>query len=123
MEDYSNVTSAYNLETPTQATGLAAEYTEYDLGSWSIPTEEEARCLRNAYLNDTAFFANLLSQANASPIFITDNKGNNIRYLCNEAQKTYSFKYGSSYNSIKEAGAKVDSYHLRLIKTIRVKTQ
>lgn len=123
LEDYSNVTSAYNLETPTQATGLAAEYTEYDLGSWSIPTEEEARCLRNAYLNDTAFFANLLSQANASPIFITDNKGNNIRYLCNEAQKTYSFKYGSSYNSIKEAGAKVDSYHLRLIKTIRVKTQ
>jgi hypothetical protein len=123
LEDYSNVTSAYNLETPTQATGLAAEYIEYDLGSWSIPTEEEARCLRNAYLNDTAFFANLLLQANASPIFVTDNKGNNTRYLCDEAQKTYSFKYGSSYNSIKAAGAKVDSYHLRLIKTIKVKTQ
>lgn len=123
LEDYGNITSAYNAESPTQAADIATSYTEYDLSSWSIPTEDEARELRNAYLDDTALFDNLLTEAKASPIILIDDKGNNIRYLCNEAKSTYSFKPGSSYNSIKEAGAKVATYHLRLIKKVRVKLQ
>lgn len=123
LEDYGNVTSAYNAETPTQATGIAANYTEFGLSSWNIPTEEEARKLRNAYLSDATLFDNLLTEAKASPIVLNDDKGNNIRYLCDEAKSTYSFKAGNSYNPIKEAGAKVTTYHLRLIKKVRVKLQ
>lgn len=120
LDEYENITSAYNAETPSQAADIAAGYKEYELEGWKIPSAEEARKLREVYLSNSTSIEAMLSQANASPICITDSKDNNVRYLCNEARSTYSFKPGTSYNSIKEAGAKVDTYHLRLIKTVRL---
>lgn len=121
VADYDGLTSALNAETPGMASGLAADYQEGALASWRIPTEDEARQLRAAYLAHPDSFEDLLAQSGGDPVAITDGKGNNIRYLCAEARHTYSFKPGSAYNAIKEAGASVRDYHLRLVTTVRVK--
>lgn len=121
IADYDGLTSALNAETPGMASGLATNYQEGALASWRIPTEDEARQLRAAYLAHPDFFEDLLAQSGGDPVAITDGKGNNIRYLCAEARHTYSFKPGSAYNAIKEAGASVRDYHLRLVTTVRVK--
>ena len=55
-----------------------------------------------------------------SILLYADEKNNNVRYLCEDATKTYSFKDGSSYNGVKDAGATVTTYHLRLVKHIRL---
>lgn len=121
VADYDGLTSALNAETPGMASGLATNYQEGPLASWRIPTEDEARQLRAAYLAHPDSFEDLLAQSGGDPVAITDGKGNNIRYLCAEARHTYSFKPGSAYNAIKEAGASVRDYHLRLVTTVRVK--
>lgn len=121
VADYDGLTSALNAETPGMASGLATDYQEGVLASWRIPTEDEARQLRAAYLAHPDSFEDLLAQSGGDPVAITDGKGNNIRYLCAEARHTYSFKPGSAYNAIKEAGASVRDYHLRLVTTVRVK--
>lgn len=121
VADYDGLTSALNAETPDMASGLATNYQEGALASWRIPTEDEARQLRAAYLAHPDSFEDLLAQSGGDPVAITDGKGNNIRYLCAEARHTYSFKPGSAYNAIKEAGASVRDYHLRLVTTVRVK--
>lgn len=121
IADYDGLTSALNAETPDMASGLATNYQEGALASWRIPTEDEARQLRAAYLAHPDSFEDLLAQTGGDPVAITDGKGNNIRYLCAEARHTYSFKPGSAYNAIKEAGASVRDYHLRLVTTVRVK--
>ena len=121
VADYDGLTSALNAETPGMASGLATNYQEGPLASWRIPTDDEARQLRAAYLAHPDSFEDLLAQSGGDPVAITDGKGNNIRYLCAEARHTYSFKPGSAYNAIKEAGASVRDYHLRLVTTVRVK--
>lgn len=102
------------------ASELAQTYSEHDLAKWRIPTDEEARQLREAYISATGDFDSCLQQAQGAAIVLTDDKGNNIRYLCADAQHTYSFKVGTSYNAIKNAGASIKNYHLRLVKTIKV---
>ena len=99
VADYDGLTSALNVETPGMASGLAADYQEGPLASWRIPTDDEARQLRAAYLAHPDSFEDLLAQSGGDPVAITDGKGNNIRYLCAEARHTYSFKPGSAYNS------------------------
>lgn len=56
-----------------------------------------------------------------SPLMTVDEKGNNVRYLCSDATETYSLKSGASYNGIKEAGASVTNYHLRLVSEVVMK--
>ncbi len=120
LDDFSNVTSALHATTPQMASELAQTYSEHDLANWRIPTDEEARQLREAYISATGDFDSCLQQAQGAAIVLTDDKGNNIRYLCADAQHTYSFKVGTSYNAIKNAGASIKNYHLRLVKTIKV---
>lgn len=120
LDDFPNVTSALHATTPQMASQLAQTYSEHDLAIWRIPTDEEARQLREAYITYSDDFDYCLQQAQGSAIVLTDDKGNNIRYLCADAQHTFSFKTGTSYNAIKNAGASIKNYHLRLVKTIRV---
>lgn len=119
LSDWSDLTSALHADTPTTATDLAQSYTEYDLTGWRIPTEAEARQLSQLYRDDPDTFDSLLLEAQASPIVLTDDKGNNLRYLCEYALKTYSFKN----NTVTNAGATVRTYHLRLVRTLRVQQQ
>ena len=79
--------------------------------------------LRETYLTYTDSFDSLIESTDADAIVLTDDKGTNLRYLCDNAEKTFSFKAGSSYNSIKQGGATVKNYRLRLVKTITVKKQ
>lgn len=117
--DWADLTSALNTITPTQASALASSYSEYDLIGWRIPTEVEARTLSSLYREHTDLFDDLLLEAQASPVVLTDDKGNNLRYLCEDATKTYSFKN----STITNAGATVKNYHLRLVRTVRVQKQ
>lgn len=118
--DEGGLTSAFNTSSPTSAFSTAQEYSEYALSSWRIPTEEEATALRNAYTSDPDRMDALIEEAQGSAVVLTDDKGNNLRYLCADAEKTFSFKQGSSYNSIKSAGTTVKTYRLRLVTTVRV---
>lgn len=123
LVDYGSLTSAYNEATPDMAENMARGYKEYDITQWTIPTEEQARILRSAYVSDPDTFDDLLDRATADPVVFVDDKGTNLRYLCDEARKTYSFKSGSSYNSIKDAGMTVKTYRLRLVREVKVKVK
>lgn len=118
-EDWGGMTSAKN--TSTQAFDIEKEYSEDGLGEWHIPTQDEARLLRSAYLEHTDRFDVLMEETGADAFALTDEKGNNLRYLCDGANMTYSMKAGNSYNSIIAAGATVKNYHLRLVKNVSLK--
>lgn len=131
LSDYQKIPSANHKTTPEKASEIASSYSEYDLTSWHIPTEDEARLLREAFLsgieNDgsngssTASSLNtVIASVGGDEIVLVDDKGSNVRYLCSDALRTYSFKPGGSYNSIKDAGATVSNYHLRLVSTVKV---
>ncbi len=113
LSDWGGVTSATNAETPEMAGEIAAFYTEYGLGSWRIPTEAEARELMRLCKESGLEGAMLAAKGDA--IAVTDDKGNNIQYLCEEALKKFNFK-GVSVSPV---GAKV-LYHLRLVRTVTV---
>lgn len=113
------MTSAFNETSPTQAFSLAQSYAEDALTGWRIPTEEEGRLLYSAY-NDSPSGSSplekLLGSSSASSVALVDDKGEKLRYLCADAKKTYSF----GVNSILAAGKTVKTYHLRLVKTVKV---
>lgn len=120
LTDWGTLTSALNENTPTMATDLATAYTEFDLlTGWRIPTEAEARYLSKLYRDNPDLFPQALSQAQADPIVLTDDRGNNLRYLCQDAQKTYGF----NSTSVTNAGATVKTYHLRLVRTLPIASE
>lgn len=119
--DYGNLTSASNTDTPTEAFDLEKGYSEGNITNWNIPTAEQASLLRAAYVGKPDEFDIVIEESMAAPFVLTDDKGNNVRYLCENAEKTYSMKSGSSYNSIKDAGATVKTYRLRLVRMLRMR--
>lgn len=117
LSDWDAQTSATNTSSPTHAFDIAQSYAEADLTSgWRIPTTEEGKLISASYVEDPTFFDKLLDSADADPVVLTDQKGNNLRYLCEGAMKTYSFKN----TTISNAGATVKTYHLRLVRSVRV---
>ena len=117
LEDWSDMTSATNATTPDMAKNAAAGYEEYGLKDWRIPTEEEGRALYSAY-NSSTSISEAIGQAGGKPIVIQENS-KNVRYLCSEAVKTFSF----SVNSVTDAGATTKNYHLRLVRTVQVEVR
>lgn len=113
LKDWDGMTAATNAATPTMAADAAKIYQEGKIGNWSIPTEEEARALFNAY--NQYPIATAISQAGGDEI-ILQSGSENVRYLCAEATRTYSFKV----NSVLNAGATSKNYHLRLVRKIEV---
>ena len=61
----------------------------------------------------------VITSVGGDEIMLVDEKGTNIRYLCSDALRTYSFKPGGSYNPTKDAGATASNYHLRLVSTVK----
>ena len=120
LADFGGLTSSLHATTPYMADEMARNYREDTLSSWRIPTEDEARVLREQYLLAPAQWNEQLTSARGDTIALTDEKGGNVRYLCQDAQRTYSYKPGASYNAVKDAGASVKNYHLRLVTTVRL---
>lgn len=114
LRDFNNIHSSFNTEHQSQAKDIADHYNEQGINGWAIPTESQAKKIYQVYHNTDII--NTLAEADGDPLVLTEG-GSNIRYLCEEAKKTYSF----NVNTIIDAGATVKSYHLRLIKDIDVK--
>lgn len=110
LSDWDNLSSTKNTTSPTQAFSLAEGYTEFSLSDWRIPTEAEARYLSQLYRENSEDFDKVLLEAEADAI-VTEK-----RYLCVEAQKTFSF----STSTVIDGGTSVKDYHLRLVKTLPV---
>lgn len=121
--EWDGIHSAFYEADSTEAQTIAAQYAEGSdgigqLDGWHIPTKEEATALRNCYATDSAAVLNaLLSDAGYVTISLK-KKSDNVRYLCNDAQHTFTF--ASPTASLTKAGAKA-TYNLRLVKNVRVR--
>ncbi|MCF0235337.1 MAG: FimB/Mfa2 family fimbrial subunit [Bacteroidaceae bacterium] len=115
-QNWEGVLSGYNTTDPTDAQYYASQYSEDGLTGWTIPTESEAQQLATTYGGTTlTTLRDQMRQVGGDPVY--DNfEGNNVRYLCAEALSTYSFRD----TKILKAGATVKTYHLRLVKRVRV---
>lgn len=115
LEGWSNVPSKYNETNPTKAAAIAEEYEENGLSGWSIPSREDAIMLYNLYSyesNNTILNSNITS-CGGTGVIVT-NGSSPARYLCEDGEKTFSFKS----STITQAGAKT-MYYLRLTKRIK----
>ena len=117
LNDWDDITSAFHASSPNAASDIARSYSEYGIAGWRIPSEFDARMLYNIYSDNADTMMALFKEAQCSPVFLLQDS-KNVRYLCDEARKTYSYRV----NSVLDAGATV-KYHLRLIKTINVSIQ
>lgn len=121
--DWGGLTSALYAAEPSVAQDIADAYVEDGLSDWRIPTEQEAILLHkayNVYATETSvqtLLESALSAAGADPIVLAE-KGEKVRYLCEKAEKTYSYYVAS----ILTAGTKVKTYHLRLVRSVKVTT-
>ncbi|MBQ0022289.1 MAG: FimB/Mfa2 family fimbrial subunit [Prevotellaceae bacterium] len=104
----------WNNATPSTAATLAAGYAEGEMDSWSIPTTDEARAIYKAF--SVAAFKTAISNASADAI---DKSANSVRYLCENATKYFSF----AYTSFSSYGATDATYHLRLVKRVKIKNE
>lgn len=103
----------WNNATPSTAATLASEYTEGDMISWSIPTTDEAKVLFGIYNKDE--FKSSMRKANADAI----NATSGTKYLCDDAAKYFSFA-NISFASREASDA---TYHLRLVKKVKIKSE
>ncbi|MCI6473318.1 MAG: hypothetical protein MSA31_06625 [Bacteroidales bacterium] len=116
--EWTGMTSAFYESDPYVAQNIAQQYAEDELTGWHIPTTDEARSIKDKWGGDALTAINTtLSGASLTPLTATDTNGN-VRYLCNEAQTTFSFAPSSS---ITAAGKTVKTYRLRVVKRIRFK--
>lgn len=123
-DEWTNISSATG-QNPSQAAGLAAQYAEESLSTgWHIPTKEEAKLITASCASE-ALLANmntLLSEVDGEQLVSSlseDEKGNPVRYLCNEAMNTYTI--GRTGNQ--SAAGKTRTYSLRLVKIVHVVLQ
>ena len=117
--EWTDITSAFHADTPTMATDIASSYIEGEIREWSIPTREEAKLMRSTIGLDLLSKTNSVLASNSIPPLASGEQedGNKVRYLCDEAAYTYAWDSSTTSKS----GSK-RTYHLRLIKRIRVKT-
>jgi len=126
INEWEDIHSANSEEYSTEATEIASSYQEGGsqsgrIAQWHIPTKEEVSTLRSLYAGVSLSTLNkLLSNYNLPIVSLTDENGDNQRYLCNDALHTFSF--AASSTSITKGGTKA-TYHMRLLKKVHVKVQ
>lgn len=122
LNEWSGVCSA-NYDGGAMAKGIADAYREGTVGGWRIPTEAEAKKLKEMFLSTKPNLSDALNAFNEKiktaggmPLHVWDvmNSYSPWRYLCEEGKKTFSMMNGT----IISAGAKSTStpYHLRLLR-------
>lgn len=122
--EWQGIHSAYYEADSLEAAGIAMTYQEGGsalgiIDDWHIPTRDEATALRKLLAAEASATINtLLANADYPTLSLTDASGNNVRYLCNDAQHTFTF--ASPTASLTKAGAKA-TYYLRLVKVVTVK--
>jgi len=123
INEWESVHSANSSTNSTEASDIANSYQEGGtisgrISQWHIPTKEEAYALRSLYAGDRISLLNNILSNNYLPVWsLTDDKGENLRYLCNDGFHTFSL--ASSSTSITKGGTKA-TYRLRLLKKIHV---
>lgn len=127
--EWSDLPSALNATNPSAALAIPTTYSEGTLRDWRIPTAAEAKIIKTTYttsqssgpiLGGRAFESlnALLTSVEAPNLQATDEKGNTIRYLCEDATRSFSFAPGTT---ISAAGTKTTTYRLRLVKPLLFK--
>lgn len=105
--------------TGSKAESLANSYSEDNITNWHVPTSEEVNIMKEYCGGDNFDTMNDLITSN-NGIIVTaegqDTNKNSLRYLCEELQKTYSWKSGSK---ISDAGL-TRTYNIRFIKWIKL---
>lgn len=115
-QEWANMTSLYYEADPTAAATVAAKYVEGTLTGWDIPTREQATLIRDRWGGNNLYALNAtLVAAGLTPLSLTDEKGDNARYLCAAASYTFSFAAKSQFVA---AGKTVKTYRLRLVKPV-----
>lgn len=123
-DEWTNVSSATG-QNPSQAIGLAVQYAEETLSTgWHIPTKEEAKLITASCASETllANMNTLLGEVAGEQLVSSlseDEKGNPVRYLCNDAMNTYTVGRTGSQS----AAGKTRTYSLRLVKVVHVMLQ
>lgn len=119
-QEWANLTSALYEDDPLVAKNIKNAYVEGRLSGWTIPTTEQARLLKTQWNSATYAELNSSLQAVGGAPIMTNINDKAVRYLCNDARSTFSF---ASNSSIIAAGTKVDTYRLRLVKTVHFKVK
>lgn len=121
LNEWAGMTSTYHATNPMAAQSVADSYVETDMDNWTVPTKEQASILKGLYYDEELFSLNAtIESAGGVTLSVEDEKGSNVRYLCEDATYTFVFKNNSS---ITKAGATVSTYHLRLVKVVHVSTE
>lgn len=114
LKDWYDVYSAYHATEFDMAKNYANNYSESGLSGWTIPNEDEGTLLSSTYCSDSnlSILNGLITECKGDKIYkVLESK--NVRYLCENATKTYSFA-----NTTKSAAGASVKYHLRLIKYV-----
>lgn len=123
INEWEDIHSAHSQVYATEASDIARTYQEGGslsgrISRWSIPSKEEAYALRSLYAGDRIHTLNDILQEADLPVWsLTDASGENVRYLCNGGQHTFSLASASS--NITKGGTKA-TYRLRLIKKLHL---
>lgn len=113
--EWSDMPSANHVTDSTLVGIIANGYQEMDLCEWHVPTQEEAKYLKTAYENGSVSLERLNKILMSNEALVVSG---DARYLCNEGRKSFSF---ASSTSITNAGSKIKTYRLRLVKRVVVR--
>lgn len=121
LREWDHMPSANHESRSTYATSIAANYIEQNLSQWQMPASEQAKALQAAYLGGSLSFdrLNALFESCQAPTIQLRTGSDNARYLCDQGTRSFSFVANTK---ISNAGTKVTTYHMRLVRTIRVTT-
>lgn len=125
LYEWHDVYSTYSSTNSTQALDIVGRYKEGGMTGWRMPSKEEAKKLRDTYnsypensgihLSDTLQSLNAkIAALGGRTLRAWESKDGcpAYRYLCSEADSSFSLKTGSSTT---KAGTKT-KYNLRLVK-------
>lgn len=116
LDEWTGVSSFFS-ENSSEANTLCSHYEENGLGEWSIPLSSEAKNLQELY-NETSLeeLNKTITSAGGKPIQSLNERGEYIRYLCEDASYTFAWKPSGGTS---KAGTKT-LYSLRLVKRITI---
>lgn len=115
LYEWVDMPSANHLTDSTLVGIITNGYQEMDLCEWHVPTQEEAKYLKTAYESGSVSLERLNEILMSNEALVVSG---NARYLCNEGRKSFSF---ASDTSITNAGSKIKTYRLRLVKRVVVR--
>lgn len=116
LSDFEDVPSAYASKDQNLWETLCNNYCEYELAEWKLPTEEQARILAKAYIENSKQIDDLIAGCPGAANIVTSTGSKNVRYLCDNGFKTFSM----GKNLVMTAGATV-KYRVRPVNTVRMK--